>query len=56
MKELIPKRTALMNFVQQHLGYRTVMYGELCIAQHPDNQIFEISYSKAAGLSMTRLK
>ncbi|WP_227542889.1 FkbM family methyltransferase [Acinetobacter chinensis] len=56
MKELIPKRTELMNFVQQRLGYKTVMYGELCIAQHPDNQIFEISYSKAAGLSMTRLK
>lgn len=58
LKAMIPKRTQLLNFVQQQLGYTVFCHGELCVAQHPQNQIFELFYSDAAQkeLSMRRLK
>ena len=56
MKDLIPKREALMSFVKITLGYEIVLFGELCIAQHPSNQYFKIEIGDQRSLSMARLK
>ena len=56
MKELIPKREQLMSFIKDTLGYQTTILGELCIAQHPQNQYFNIVIDKQKSLVMTRLK
>ena len=56
MKDLIPKREALKSFVKITLGYEIVLFGELCIAQHPSNQYFKIEIGDQRSLSMARLK
>ncbi len=56
MKELIPKREQLLEFVQQTLGYNITIYGELCIAQHPNNAYFDITLGEDRSISMKRLK
>lgn len=56
MKDLIPKREQLFNFIHQTLGYETIQLGELCIAQHPQNKYFNISINQDKSLSMQRLK
>lgn len=56
MQQQIEKREQLMQFVHQNLGYETVLFGELCIAQHPDNKFFDIKVNRDRTLEMTRLK
>lgn len=43
MKNCIPKRIALINFLQDTLGYKLTPLGETYIAQHPSNHFFDIS-------------
>ncbi|VXC74187.1 Methyltransferase [Enterobacterales bacterium 8AC] len=54
MKGMIGKRNRLMNLVKKALGYEVVLFGELCIAQHPSNKRLEISHTKE-GLQLRRL-
>lgn len=42
MKDMIPKKKALFNFLEVELGYKIYIKGELCICQHPENIIIPI--------------
>lgn len=55
MKGQVGKRNRLMNLVHKGLGYETVMFGELCIAQHPNRKTLEIKKEKDNGLSIRRI-
>lgn len=47
MAGLKGKRDQLMNLVKKAFGYETTLIGELCIAQHPERKILEISKKDA---------
>ncbi|KEY57849.1 FkbM family methyltransferase [Serratia sp. DD3] len=54
MKDMIAKRNRLMNLMTRNLGYEVILFGELCIAQHPSNKRLEIERT-AEGLELRRL-
>lgn len=54
MKGMIGKRNRLMNLVKKALGYEVVLFGELCIAQHPSNKRIEIERTQE-GLNIRSL-
>ncbi|MCQ8226697.1 FkbM family methyltransferase [Pantoea trifolii] len=51
---LIPKRNRLLNLLKRALGYEVDMFGELGIAQHPQNKRLEIKRTDK-GMEIRRL-
>ncbi|MBA0037300.1 FkbM family methyltransferase [Pantoea sp. BIGb0393] len=51
---LIPKRNRLLNLLKRALGYEVEMFGELGIAQHPQNKRLEIKKTDK-GMEIRRL-
>lgn len=57
MKNQISKREQLFEFIKTKLGYQWFIIGELCIAQHPDNQYIAFSQDKQKQeIQMTMLR
>jgi FkbM family methyltransferase len=54
MGGMLGKRHALMNLVKKAFGYEVVLFGELCIAQHPARKRLEID-TTTDGLAVRRL-